>query len=138
MGPAREDAVSAPRASVFGPLALIGAGVALLVHNLWSGVSLWTLALDRWPWFLVAWGLAHVAQHLLARARGGAGPRRLGAGAIVVALLICLAGQTGRAIRANDGVLFRAFGGGVQVREPAFRSPPPSDPAAPTPVEKTP
>jgi hypothetical protein len=124
--------VSKP-SSLFGPLALIALGLLLLVHNLAGGFSLWTFALDSWPWFLVAWGGAHVVQQLLARSRGIAGPPRMGAGAVAIALLICLAGWSGRAIRANDGIVFRGFGVRVQVRDSAFRrlppdpSPPPAD-----------
>lgn len=114
------------RASLFGPVVLIALGLALLIHNL-AGYSVWTFALDYWPWFLVAWGGAHVVQHLVARSQGTAGPRRMGAGAVLVAVLICLAGVTGRSLRAHDGVLFRGFGVRVQVRDPAFNRQPPAD-----------
>lgn len=127
-----------PRPSLFGPLALIALGVLLLVRNLVGGYSLWTFVLDYWPWFLVAWGGAHVVQHLLARSRGVPGPPRMGAGAVAVALLICLAGWGGRAVRANDGILFRGFGVRMQVREPAFRQPPADPVAPPPPAEERP
>ena len=119
------------RPSLFGPLALIGLGLVLLAHNLGVDVSVWAFVLDHWPWFLVAWGGAHAVQHLVARAQDSAGPRRLGAGAVLVALLICLAGETGRAIRDNDGVLFRGFGVRVQVRDPAFQREAPRTPKTP-------
>ena len=115
------------RPSLFGPVALIGLGVALLIHNLAGGYSLWTFLLDYWPWFLVAWGGSHIVQHLVARSQGLPGPGRMGAGAILIALLLSIAGQTGRAVRANDGVLFRGFGMRVQVRDPAFQRPPPAE-----------
>lgn len=120
------------RPSLFGPAALIALGALLLAHNLGWGPSLWTLALDGWPWFLVAWGGAHVVQHFVARARDVAGPRRLGIGAVLFALLVCLAGETGRALRANDGILFRGFGVRVQVKDPAFQRNPPAGRPAPS------
>jgi hypothetical protein len=122
------------RFSLFGPIALIGLGVLILIHNLVDGYSFWTPLLDHWPWVLVAWGGIHVAQHAIARANGSAGPRRLGGGALFVALLICLIGETGRSIRAHDGVLFRGFGVRVQMRDSAFRSlPPEAEPERSTP-----
>jgi hypothetical protein len=119
--------------SLFGPVALIGAGVLLLLHNLVGGYSFWTAILDHWPWFLVAWGTFHVTQHALAHANDAPGPPRLGAGALALGLLICLAGGAGRAIRDNDGVVFRGFGVRVQVRDPAFhQSYPPPDARRPS------
>jgi len=126
------------RPSLFGPLALIALGLLLLFRNLVGGDPLWTFALDHWPWFLVAWGGAHVAQHLVARTRGVAGPPRMGAGAVVLAVLICFAGWSGRAIRANDGIVFRGFGVRVQVRQPAFRQPPANPVPPPSPAEERP
>ena len=122
--------MSQVRPSLFGPLALIVIGIVLLLHNLVPEYSLWAVFLDHWPWFLVAWGGAHLVQHLFAFTRGVSGPRRLGAGAVVFALLLCIAGQTGRAVRANDGVVFRGFGVRVRVSDPAFkRAEPPRDPS---------
>jgi hypothetical protein len=129
--------VSRPRSSVFGPLALIGLGVLLLLHNL-SGYSFWTPLLDYWPWFLVAWGTVHVIQQVIARSTGSAPPRRLAAGAVLVGLLICLAGVSARSIRANDGVLFRGFGVQVRVRDSAFRSPPETVRPQPPPPNESP
>jgi hypothetical protein len=116
--------VSAARPSLFGPIALIALGVLILIHNLVDDYSLWTPLLDYWPWFLVAWGGLHVTQHAVALANGSPGPRRLGGGAIIVALLICAAGEAGRSIRANDGIILRGFGVQVRLRDKAFRSRP--------------
>ncbi|MEZ5363234.1 MAG: hypothetical protein R2748_13050 [Bryobacterales bacterium] len=111
--------------SIFAPLALIALGALLLAGNLIDGFSPWTPLLDGWPWFLVAWGGYHVVRQIVARAQGDPAPRRLGAGAVLVALLAASAGVAGRKIRENDGVLFRGFGVRVQVRDPAFRAPAP-------------
>ena len=121
--------MTAPSRSIFGPLLVIGLGVVLLANNLLDDYSLWTPLLDHWPWVLVVWGGIHIAQHLLARSNGTSGPPRLGAGAVVVALLLCLAGSTGRWIRSNDGIVFRGLGVRVQLRDPAFRTPLPPAPA---------
>lgn len=123
------------RRSIAGPVALIALGALLLVHNLVDAYSVWTPLLDYWPWFLVAWGGLHVLQHVVARANGSAGPRRLGGGAILVALLICVAGLTGRSIRENDGIILRGFGVQVRMRDSAFRAPLPSQPDRPQPRE---
>jgi hypothetical protein len=123
--------VSARRRSIAGPIALIGLGALLLAHNLLNDYSVWTPLLDYWPWFLVAWGGLHVVQHLIARANGSAGPRRLGGGAILVALLICAAGLTGRSIRENDGIILRGFGVQLRMRDRAFRVVPRSQPDPP-------
>ena len=128
--------MTAPRRSLAGPLAVIVLGGALLANNLLPDFSLWTPALDYWPWLLVLWGGVHVIQHLVARANGSPGPPRLGPGAVVIALMICLAGSAGRWIRENDGVVFRGFGMRVQLRDSAFRSaPPPARPPLAAPHE---
>ena len=120
--------------SIFAPIVLMALGALLLAGNLVEGFSAWTPLLDGWPWLLVAWGGYHFLRQTVAYTQGRPAPGRLGAGALLVALLAASAGLAGRRIRDNDGVVFRAFGVRVQVRDPAFRlpAPPAGAPAQPT------
>ena len=80
------------RPSVFGPVLLILAGLALLVNNYYDRFSLSTLMADGWPWILVIWGGSWMVEDAIARSVYRRQPRPLGGGALVLALLVCLIG----------------------------------------------
>ncbi len=90
------------RQSFFGPIVLIALGGLLLAHNLYPQIRLARLFADYWPWILIVWGGFRLAEFGVARARGRRGPQPLGAGAVVVALLLCLAGSTAHSLARNE------------------------------------
>ena len=81
------------RRSFFGPLALITIGVLFLLINMhmlsYYVVGRWFA--QYWPAVLIVWGLVRLVEYLLAQ-RGGYAPPRMGGGAIVFLVFLCLFG----------------------------------------------
>jgi hypothetical protein len=83
--------------SFFGPVALIAVGLLLLANNLVPQFSLFRLFADQWPWILVLWGSFRIAEYTVRRGLGRATPENAGFGAVLLAVLLCLAGSTAHA-----------------------------------------
>ncbi len=108
-----------PRRSIIGPLFIILLGLLLLAQNLLPDVSVWLIFVEHWPWLLIGWGAFRLLEHALAAARGEPGPRPMGAGALVLALLLCGVGSAARAVhKAEWGEGFRLFWTGFKVFHP--------------------
>jgi len=90
------------RRSLFAPLMLVLAGTVLLAANLLPEWSLGATFAEHWPWLLVAWGGIHLLEQALSPAFGWRPPRPLGGGAVVLALLLALAGTAARGARSAD------------------------------------
>lgn len=107
-GPQFDPEAVAPlprRPSVFGPALLILAGIVLLVNNYYDRFPLTTFIADQWPWILVAWGGSWMLEDAVARIAYWRRPRPLGGGALVIALLLCLAGMGLHGAFSRDGFL---------------------------------
>ncbi len=89
----------ATRRSLFGPVLLIVLGALLLALNLRPELSAGQLFADHWPWLLLGWGAFRLIEQAVSGVVGYRQPRPLGGGAIVVALLLCLAGAGARQAR---------------------------------------
>ena len=85
------------RRSLFAPIFLMSLGAVLLAANLRSDLPFGRLFADYWPWILVAWGGFRVLEHLAAGVLGQRGPRRMGAGAVLLAILLCFVGSISHA-----------------------------------------
>ncbi len=81
------------RKSLFGPIVLIVLGALLLAHNFWPEFSLFRLFAAHWPWILILWGTFRLAELAAAHIRQRPAPPPLGGGALVLALLLVLAGS---------------------------------------------
>jgi LiaI-LiaF-like transmembrane region len=91
-----------PRKSIFGPVLLIALGSVLLLRNLDPSFSLASLFADSWPWILILWGGFRLVEFGVARLRGRRAPEPLGAGAVVIAVLLCLAGSGAHRLARNE------------------------------------
>ncbi len=112
--------------SIFGPLLLIGIGVAFLLKNMGvislHGFGRWFA--HYWPLLLILWGLIRLGEYIWARQQGYATPR-LGGGAIVFLVFFIITGMAatqtdrhwqdiGDHIRIDDSdadEFFNIFGG---------------------------
>ncbi len=92
----RQDMVI--RKSLFGPLFIIALGILLLVHNLDPRFSIGRIFAEYWPWILILWGGFRLVELAAARLMGRRMPEPLGAGAIIVALFLCLIGATAHSL----------------------------------------
>ena len=98
-GPSSPEPCSAPaprRKSLFGPLFLIGIGVVLLVKNLDPSITLRGWFAAYWPWILIVWGGFRLLEVLFSRGFGRPAPRGLGSGAVVMVVLLVIAGSAAR------------------------------------------
>ncbi len=98
-GPSSPEPRSAPaprRKSLFGPLFLIGIGVVLLAKNLDPSITLRGWFAAYWPWILIVWGGFRVLEVLFSRGLGRPAPRGLGFGAVVMVVLLVIAGSAAR------------------------------------------
>ena len=81
------------RASVTGPLVLIGIGVVFLIHAVSPEFRIFDLLALYWPYILIGWGLIGLLEVLVAFARGGPIPvNGISGGAWLIVALICLLG----------------------------------------------
>ena len=93
------------RKSLFGPVLLIALGIVFLAHNLVPELSLVPLFADYWPWILVFWGGFRLAEFAVARLLGRRAPEPLGAGAVIVAVFLCVAGSAAHSLARNQAGL---------------------------------
>ncbi len=102
---------SARPRSIFGPILLVAIGITLLLcttgviswHGFWLGFARY------WPVVLILWGVAKLAEYLLARQKGYS-PPRLGAGSIVLLVFFILFGM---ALTKAAGVNWRGIHDGI-------------------------
>lgn len=90
------------RRSIVGPILLVVLGTALLIANLMPDWSLGALFAEHWPWLLIAWGGVNLLEQTLSPAFGWSRPKPLGGGAIVLAMLLAIAGTAARQARSAD------------------------------------
>jgi DUF4097 and DUF4098 domain-containing protein YvlB len=76
-----------------GPLILILIGGLFLWNNLRPDIPLWELISQYWPFFLIAWGVLQLIEIGAATASSRPLPRGMGAGSIILVILICVAGS---------------------------------------------
>ena len=98
-GPATPEPRPAPaprRKSLFGPLSLIGIGAVLLAKNLDPSITLRGWFAAYWPWILIFWGGFRLLEVLVSRGFGRPAPRGLGAGAVVMVVLLVMMGSAAR------------------------------------------
>lgn len=90
------------RRGLFGPFLLVLIGTALLASNLIPDWSVGAAFAEHWPWLLVIWGGTHLLEQALSPSLGWRRPRPLGGGAVVLALLLAIAGTAARQARSAD------------------------------------
>jgi len=100
------------RRSLFGPIVLIGIGVAFLLANMHviSGARLAWLFATWWPALLILLGLVRIVEYSIARSQGSPVPR-FGGGAIFLLILFICIGLSASGARRVDWQ--RAFGDDV-------------------------
>jgi Putative adhesin/Domain of unknown function (DUF5668) len=94
--------------SVFGPIMLVAIGIVLLlvttgriaIHSIFSWFP------HYWPVILIVWGIAKLAEYILAKQKGYP-PPRLGAGSIVFLVFFILFGITATRLAGVDWHGFR-------------------------------
>src|SRR5689334_20936631 len=79
--------------SLAGPLILIGMGALFLWNNVRPEIPVWNLVAQYWPFFLIAWGLLQLIEIGVTAAAERPLPRGIGAGGIVLVVLVCLIGS---------------------------------------------
>ena len=82
--------------SLFGPLALMGAGAFLLASNLDPSLSLRGWFAAYWPWILIVWGGFRLLELLFLRGLGRPAPRAPGFGALALIALLVIGGTAAR------------------------------------------
>lgn len=94
--------------SIFGPLILVGIGILLLLATTGriSMHSIWWWFVHYWPAILILWGIAKLAEYILAKQKGYP-PPRLGAGSIVFLIFFILFGVTATRLAGVDWSGFR-------------------------------
>lgn len=81
------------RASVVGPLILIGLGLILLVRNLYPQIPLFDFLGRYWPWVLIVWGVLRLGEVMAWKAQGKPLPSQgLSGGEWFLAILLTLFG----------------------------------------------
>ena len=82
------------RSSVVGPLLLIVIGVVFLISNLRPDLSLWTIVVEKWPYLLIAWGVARLLEIFAWALRGKPLPEKgIGGGEWTLIVFLCLVGS---------------------------------------------
>jgi len=76
-----------PRRSVFGALFLLIIGTLFLIHNFRPDLIEWHLLGRWWPMLLILWGVIRLVENL-----SGTGRRRVGAGEIMLLILLVFIG----------------------------------------------
>ncbi|MBV9085056.1 MAG: hypothetical protein JOZ62_20450, partial [Acidobacteriaceae bacterium] len=83
-----------PRASVVGPLILIGIGLLFLIHTLAPEFHIFDLFAQYWPYFLILWGAAQLLEIFVRAARGAPiSPAYVSGGLWFIVLLFCILGM---------------------------------------------
>lgn len=105
------------RRSLFGPLVLIGIGVAFLLANLHviSGARLAWLFSTWWPALLILLGVVRIVEYSIARSQGTPVPRFGGGAIFLLVLFVCIGFSASGARRVN----WQAFGDNVDIN-PGF------------------
>lgn len=92
-----------PRASVTGPLILIGVGALFLIHTISPNFRIDVIFGDYWPYFLIAWGVIQLIEISIRAARGFPVPAGgISGGGWFIAILICLLGWSTFEFRRAD------------------------------------
>jgi len=81
------------RHSLAGPLVLIVIGALFLWNNLRPDIPIWNLVSLYWPFFLIAWGALQLIEIGVSAAANRPLPRGMGAGGIVLVVLVCILGS---------------------------------------------
>jgi DUF4097 and DUF4098 domain-containing protein YvlB len=96
--------------SFFGPILLVAIGIVLLLGTTgrihWPSIVWWFA--HYWPVILILWGIARLAEYILAKQRGYP-PARLGAGSIVFLVFFILFGITATQLSGVDWGHFRGM-----------------------------
>lgn len=123
--------------SFFGPVALVALGILLLANNLIPRLALFRLFADQWPWILVLWGGFRLIEYAVARALARPTPENAGLGAVLAAVLLCLAGSAAHAV-AHDRWRFQRWVFPEEHYRFELRLPLASTPFAKAPLAKAP
>lgn len=111
------------RSSIFAPLLLIVIGGLLLLHNLRPGLPVLELALQYWPFILIAWGTFRLAEILFWAMRSQPLPRAgITGGEWALIIVICLIGS-GTGLVRSHWPYTRFTMGGIEVFGQAFDFP---------------
>jgi len=97
------------RRSLFAPIFLMALGAVLLAANLRSDLSIGLAFATYWPWILVIWGSFRMVEHVAAGVMGQRGPRRMGAGAVLLTIFLCFAGSISHAFYQSEHGWWRFF-----------------------------
>ncbi|HEV2021075.1 MAG TPA: DUF4097 family beta strand repeat-containing protein [Terriglobales bacterium] len=93
--------------SYFGPIILIGLGVAFLLINAgfwsWGNVGWWFAR--YWPLFIILWGVVKLVEYYQARSEGRPAPGIGGGGIVLLVFVILFGMMASQASRVNWGSL---------------------------------
>ena len=108
------------RSSLVGPLILLLVGVVFLISNLRPELSVWRLFAKYYPYLLILWGAARLAEYVAARATARPIARTLTGGEVVLAIVISVLGNTASSVDRGDWRLGRLSGRGLEMFGESF------------------
>lgn len=108
------------RSSLVGPLILLLVGVVFLISNLRPELSVWRLFAKYYPYLLILWGAARLAEYVAARATARPIARTLTGGEVVLAIVISILGNTASSVDRGDWRLGRLSGRGLEMFGESF------------------
>jgi DUF4097 and DUF4098 domain-containing protein YvlB len=103
-----------------GPLILLLVGVVFLISNLRPELSVWRLFAKYYPYLLILWGVARLAEYVAARATARPIARTLTGGEVVLAIVISILGNTASSVDRGDWRLGRLSGRGLEMFGESF------------------
>jgi DUF4097 and DUF4098 domain-containing protein YvlB len=108
------------RSSLVGPLILLLVGVVFLISNLRPELSVWRLFAKYYPYLLILWGAARLAEYVAARATARPIARTFTGGEVVLAIVISVLGNTASSVDRGDWRLGRLSGRGLEMFGESF------------------
>lgn len=108
------------RSSLVGPLILLLMGTVFLVSNLRPELSVWRLFAKYYPYLLILWGVARLAEYVAARATARPIGRTLTGGEVFLAIVISVCGNTASSVDRGDWRLGRLSGRGLEIFGESF------------------
>ncbi len=92
------------RASVLGPLILIGVGLLFLLRNLFPDLGILDFLARNWPFLLIAWGVLRLIEVIYWASSASPLPRNgISGGEWVLVIFLCLFGSGLSAVHNYDG-----------------------------------